>query len=81
MYYIYITILYISIINLALRIDENDLIYKSAMPVVEFLRCSVGDGRAATCWFDWWTDLGPLISDLGGSGPRDLRIPIAVKCV
>lgn len=51
------------------------------MPVVKFLRCSVGDGRAATCWFDWWTDLGPLISDLGGSGPRDLRIPIAVKCV
>lgn len=45
--------------------------------VMDFLRCAVGDGRAATFWFDWWTDLGPLITALGERGPRDLRIPLS----
>lgn len=26
-------------------------------------------------WFDWWTDLGPLITVFGNRGRRDLRIP------
>ncbi|KAF8104769.1 hypothetical protein N665_0168s0012 [Sinapis alba] len=45
--------------------------------VLEFLRCSIGDGRSATFWYDWWTDLGPLITALGSSDPRDLRIDIS----
>ncbi|XP_013617230.1 PREDICTED: uncharacterized protein LOC106323691 [Brassica oleracea var. oleracea] len=45
--------------------------------VREFLRWSVGHGRAATFWFDWWSDLGPLITALGEAGPHDLRIPIS----
>lgn len=42
--------------------------------VTEFLRCSVGDGRVASFWYDFWTDLGPLILALGSRGPRDLRL-------
>ncbi|KAG2303371.1 hypothetical protein Bca52824_032022 [Brassica carinata] len=45
--------------------------------VGEFLRCSIGDGRAATFWFDWWTDLDPLLTALGERGPRDLRIQLS----
>lgn len=42
--------------------------------VAEFLRCSVGDGCTASFWYDYWTDLGPLILDLCAKGPHDLRI-------
>ncbi|XP_018461208.1 uncharacterized protein LOC108832214 [Raphanus sativus] len=41
-----------------------------------FLRCNVGDGNTASFWFDYWTDLGPLILMFGSSGPRSLRIPL-----
>ncbi|KAG2307373.1 hypothetical protein Bca52824_027121 [Brassica carinata] len=49
--------------------------------VVEFLRCQTGDGRSATFWFDWWTDMGPLLTALGIRGPRDLRLSIDSKVV
>ncbi|KAG2317788.1 hypothetical protein Bca52824_020910 [Brassica carinata] len=42
----------------------------------EFLRCSIGDGRTARFWHDFWTDLGPLIEAFGRRGPRDLRIAL-----
>ncbi|KAG2321688.1 hypothetical protein Bca52824_014901 [Brassica carinata] len=42
--------------------------------VAGFLRCSIGDGRAASFWFDFWTDLGPLIEAFGHRGPRELQI-------
>lgn len=41
-----------------------------------FLRCNVGDGNTASFWYDYWTDLGPLILMFGSSGPRSLRIPL-----
>ncbi|XP_010541226.1 PREDICTED: uncharacterized protein LOC104814740 [Tarenaya hassleriana] len=45
-------------------------------PVVrQFLRCSLGDGKRASFWFDDWIDLGPLIEFVGEDGPRLLRIP------
>ncbi|XP_048623636.1 uncharacterized protein LOC106362581 [Brassica napus] len=40
------------------------------------MRCNLGDGKSVSFWFDWWTDLGPLISVCGRRGTRDLRIPI-----
>lgn len=42
--------------------------------IVEFLRCDVGDGEAASFWYDSWTDFGQLITFLGTAGPRQLRI-------
>ena len=40
-----------------------------------YLRCSVGDGKTALFWYDYWTELGPLHLLFGTSGPSDLRIP------
>lgn len=42
----------------------------------DLMRCNVGDGKTASFWYDWWTDLGPLISVFGARGPRDLQIPL-----
>lgn len=42
--------------------------------VAVFLRCSIGDGRAASFWYDFWTDLEPLIEAFGQRGPKELRI-------
>ena len=42
-----------------------------------FLRCSIGDGQTALFWFDYWTELGPLLTLFGPSGPRSLRIPLS----
>lgn len=41
-----------------------------------FLRCSIGDGKTALFWYDYWTELGPLYLLFGPRGPRDLRIPL-----
>ncbi|XP_013616948.1 PREDICTED: uncharacterized protein LOC106323353 [Brassica oleracea var. oleracea] len=41
-----------------------------------YLRCIVRDGRTALFWFDFWTDLGPLILLFESSGPVSLRIPL-----
>ena len=40
------------------------------------LRCSIGDGKTALFWYDYWTELGPLYLLFGPSGPRALRIPL-----
>ncbi|KAF2589098.1 hypothetical protein F2Q70_00040385 [Brassica cretica] len=40
------------------------------------MRCHIGDGKAISFWYDWWTDLGPLITIFGNRGTRDLRIPL-----
>ncbi|XP_020880631.1 uncharacterized protein LOC110228240 [Arabidopsis lyrata subsp. lyrata] len=42
--------------------------------IVNFMRCEVGNGNHASFWFDHWTVHGPLISFLGATGPRDLRV-------
>lgn len=42
----------------------------------DYLRCGIGDGRTASFWFDYWTDLGPLFSLFGSTDPRQLRIPL-----
>ncbi|KAG2290102.1 hypothetical protein Bca52824_049706 [Brassica carinata] len=44
--------------------------------VAEFLRCSIGDGRAASFWYDYWTHMGPLIEGFGQRGPQELRITL-----
>ena len=41
-----------------------------------FLRCSIGDGKTAMFWYDYWTELGLLLLLFGSSGPRTLRIPL-----
>lgn len=40
----------------------------------DFMRFQVKNGASASFWFDTWTLLGPLISVLGDTGPRMLRI-------
>lgn len=42
--------------------------------LLDFLRCIIGDGKTASFWHDYWTDLGPLISVFGHTGPRALRL-------
>ncbi|XP_019085551.1 PREDICTED: uncharacterized protein LOC109126452 [Camelina sativa] len=42
--------------------------------IIELLRCEVGDGCSASFWFDSWTAFGQLITFIGASGPRLLRI-------
>uniref|UniRef100_A0A0D3BYW5 Reverse transcriptase zinc-binding domain-containing protein n=1 Tax=Brassica oleracea var. oleracea TaxID=109376 RepID=A0A0D3BYW5_BRAOL len=49
--------------------------------VAEFLCCSIGDGRASSFWFDYWTDMGPLIEGFGPHGPRELLISFEDKVV
>ncbi|KAG7568378.1 Reverse transcriptase zinc-binding domain [Arabidopsis thaliana x Arabidopsis arenosa] len=44
-----------------------------------FVKCNIGNGRAASFWFDNWTPFGPLIKFVGTDGPRALRIPINAK--
>ena len=44
-------------------------------PIVsDLMRCVVGNGESASFWYDYWTDLGPLIEVAGQSGPRSLRV-------
>ncbi|KAL9841022.1 putative RNA-directed DNA polymerase [Arabidopsis thaliana] len=45
----------------------------------KFIRCNVGDGKAASFWCDNWTPFGPLISFIGNDGPRDLRVALNAK--
>ena len=42
--------------------------------VAVFLRCSVGDGKTAKFWYDFWNDMGPLICAFGESGTRELHL-------
>lgn len=44
-----------------------------------FIRCTIGNGRSASFWFDNWTTLGPLIKHIGSDGPRSLRVPLNAK--
>ncbi|KAL1209614.1 putative ribonuclease H protein [Cardamine amara subsp. amara] len=47
----------------------------------QFIRCSIGDGKKASFWYDSWTEFGPLIVFLGSTGPRDLRIRKEAKVI
>ena len=47
------------------------LVYQS---VAVFLRRSVGDGKTAKFWYDFWNDMGSLICTFGESGTRELRL-------
>ncbi|XP_009102113.2 uncharacterized protein LOC103828250 [Brassica rapa] len=40
----------------------------------DYMHCDIGNGEAASFWFDSWTSLGPLIDFTGQGGPRSLRI-------
>lgn len=40
----------------------------------DYMHCDIGDGEAASFWFDSWTSLGPLIDFAGQGGPRSIRI-------
>lgn len=40
----------------------------------DFMRCQIKNGASASFWYDTWTLLGPLISVVGDSGPRMLRL-------
>ncbi|XP_010430863.1 PREDICTED: uncharacterized protein LOC104715119 [Camelina sativa] len=44
-----------------------------------FIKCTIGNGREASFWFDNWTPFGPLIKFIGYQGPRDLRVPRQAK--
>lgn len=49
-------------------------------PLAErFVKCSVGNGKIASFWFDSCTPLGPLIKVLEEEGPRSSRIPLNAK--
>nr|VDD56866.1 unnamed protein product [Brassica oleracea] len=45
--------------------------------VAEFLRCS----KSANFWYDYWTDIGPLIEVFGYRGPRELLISLEAAVV
>lgn len=45
----------------------------------DFLRCLVKDGTTASFWFDTWTLMRPLISVLGDTGPRMLRVRMIAR--
>ncbi|KAG7530872.1 Reverse transcriptase zinc-binding domain [Arabidopsis thaliana x Arabidopsis arenosa] len=45
-------------------------------PASVFIKCSLGNGRRASFWFDSWTPLGPLYNCFGSSGPSSLRVPL-----
>ncbi|XP_024013202.1 uncharacterized protein LOC112087525 [Eutrema salsugineum] len=47
--------------------------------LVDFLRCVVRDGKTASFWFDYWTDLGPLHTIFGATGTRQLRLRISAS--
>lgn len=42
--------------------------------VTVFLKCSIGNGKTAKFWHDFWTDIGPLLPAFGESGTRELRL-------
>lgn len=44
-----------------------------------FVKCTIGNGRRASFWFDNWTIFGPLIKFIGPDGPRSLRVPLNAK--
>ncbi|CAL9244955.1 unnamed protein product [Arabidopsis halleri] len=44
-----------------------------------FVKCTIGNGRRASFWFDNWTPLSPLINSIGTDGPRNLRVPLNAK--
>ncbi|VVA92714.1 unnamed protein product [Arabis nemorensis] len=44
-----------------------------------FLRCSLGDGRNCSFWFNHWSTLGQLWNVLGEEGPRPMGIPMNSK--
>lgn len=60
--------------------NQNSWTWNSLLklrPLAEnFIRCTVGNGRSTSFWFDHWTPLGPIIKLLGDNGPRDLRMPL-----
>lgn len=41
-----------------------------------FLRCTVGNGKSISYWYDHWNKLGPLIDRIGTSGPMLTGIPV-----
>lgn len=45
--------------------------------LITFMRCEIGDGQDALFWFDSWTELGPLLTYVGDSGPRRLCLRLS----
>lgn len=44
--------------------------------VAVFLRCSIGDGKSVNFWYNYWTDLGLLLTAFDHIGPYDLQISL-----
>lgn len=44
-----------------------------------FIKCTIGNGKTASFWFDTWISFGPLINFIGSNGPSTLRIPLTAK--
>ena len=49
---------------------------KVRLLVSNLMRCNINDGKSVSFWYDWWTDLRPLINMFGQRDPRELRVPI-----
>lgn len=47
--------------------------------LIRFMQCELGNGQDAMFWFDSWTSLGPLLTYVGETGPRRLRLRLSAS--
>ncbi|KAL0652091.1 hypothetical protein Bca4012_094782 [Brassica carinata] len=61
-------------------LGETDL-FESPSTVDSISSMQHRDGRSANFWYDYWTDIGPLIEAFGYRGPRELLISLEAAVV
>lgn len=49
--------------------------------LIDFMCCEIRNGQRASFWYDHWTEFGPLITLLGSTGPRQLRLPMGATVI